>query len=54
MDVCEQVATGVTHEELIAEIHVRGTRLIVWFAVMMMVYALVTVSSFAALLWLFT
>lgn len=54
MYICEQVSRGVTHEELIAEIHVRGTRLIIWFAVMMMIYALVTASSFAALLWLFT
>lgn len=54
MDVCEQFPTRVTHQELIAEIHERGTRLILWFAAMMMVYALVTISSLAALLWLFT
>lgn len=54
MYICEQVSTGVTHEELVAEIHKSGTRMITWFAAMMMVHALVTISSFAALLWLFT
>ena len=27
MYICEQVSTGVTHEELVAEIHKSGTRM---------------------------
>ncbi len=54
MDVCEQVPTRVTQEELVAEIHKSATRVIIWYAAMMTVHTLVTISSFAFFLWLFT